>query len=104
MTTPPAAPDDGQHVCKPGASVFYCPTAGETESDCHGGFDVCCGRPDLHQQLVPCGLAVLKRPHNAHPWEPQPGMLAGEPTTVPGPLWGPPGYRTGDFPGATVSQ
>lgn len=72
--TPPAEPDDDQHVCKPGASVYYCPTAGETESDCHGGFDVCCGRIDLHQQLVPCSLAVLKRPHNAHPWEPQPGM------------------------------
>lgn len=37
------------HVCKPGATVYYCPTSGETESDCHGGFDVCCDRPDLHQ-------------------------------------------------------
>jgi hypothetical protein len=45
-----AAPDDG-HVCKPGASIYYCPTGGEAESDCHGGFDVCCDRPDLHQPL-----------------------------------------------------
>ncbi|MEV5703127.1 hypothetical protein AB0L55_37305 [Streptomyces anthocyanicus] len=37
------------HVCKPGASVYYCPTSGETESNCHGGFDACCDRPDLHQ-------------------------------------------------------
>lgn len=44
----PAAETEA-HVCKPGASVYYCPTSGETESDCHGGFDVCCDRPDLHQ-------------------------------------------------------
>ena len=37
------------HVCKPGASVYHCPTSGQTESDCHGGFTTCCGRPDLHQ-------------------------------------------------------
>ncbi|WP_037805184.1 hypothetical protein, partial [Streptomyces sp. NRRL F-5135] len=41
-----------EHVCKPGASLYYCPTAGEVESDCHGGFDVCCGRPDLHQSVT----------------------------------------------------
>ncbi|MFJ3699548.1 hypothetical protein ACIPW9_36400 [Streptomyces sp. NPDC090052] len=39
------------HVCKPGATTYYCPTVGEIESDCHGGFDVCCARPDLHQPL-----------------------------------------------------
>jgi hypothetical protein len=50
--TTPAA--DDQHVCKPGASLYYCPTAGETESDCHGGFDVCCDRPDLHQPVRLC--------------------------------------------------
>lgn len=37
------------HTCKPGASTYYCPTSGETESDCHGGFTTCCDRPDLHQ-------------------------------------------------------
>lgn len=37
-----------EHVCKPGAGLYYCPTAGEIESDCHGGFDVCCGKPELH--------------------------------------------------------
>lgn len=70
--------DDGYadelHVCKPGASVYYCPTCGETESDCHGGFDVCCDRPDLHQQLVSCSFASLQQPHDGHSWEPQPGM------------------------------
>ena len=43
--TAPEAP----HTCKPGASTYYCPTSGETESDCHGGFTTCCDRPDLHQ-------------------------------------------------------
>jgi hypothetical protein len=37
------------HTCKPGASTYYCPTSGQTESDCHGGFTTCCDRPDLHQ-------------------------------------------------------
>lgn len=39
------------HVCKPNATTYYCPTVGETESDCHGGFDVCCARPELHQPI-----------------------------------------------------
>lgn len=47
MTEQPT-PDD-EHVCKPGASIYYCPTAGEIESDCHGGFDVCCDKPELHR-------------------------------------------------------
>lgn len=51
--TTPAAPDD-VHVCNPGATTYYCPTAGETESDCHGGFDTCCDRPDLHQPVRLC--------------------------------------------------
>ncbi|MGW1468483.1 hypothetical protein ACWCPT_29575 [Streptomyces sp. NPDC002308] len=49
--TEQAPPDDEVHVCKPGATTYYCPTAGEVESDCHGGFDVCCAHPELHQQL-----------------------------------------------------
>ncbi|WP_030764824.1 DUF6085 family protein [Streptomyces sp. NRRL F-2664] len=36
------------HVCKPGASTYFCPTAGEVESDCHGGFDQCCSHPEQH--------------------------------------------------------
>lgn len=62
------------HTCTPGATVYYCPTANDTESDCHGGFDVCCARPDLHQQLIPCSLAHCHKAHQAHSWEPQPGM------------------------------
>ncbi|MFB7359608.1 hypothetical protein [Streptomyces gardneri] len=42
-----------EHVCRPGASVYYCPTIGELESDCHGGFDTCCSHPDLHRVLDP---------------------------------------------------
>ncbi|MEU3613449.1 hypothetical protein ABZ725_14195 [Streptomyces sp. NPDC006872] len=49
-------PDTAEHVCKPGAARYFCPTSGKTESACHGGFDVCCDRPDLHQ------LAGLERP------------------------------------------
>lgn len=40
------------HVCKPGASTYFCPTSGETESGCHGGFGVCCDRPELHAPAV----------------------------------------------------
>jgi hypothetical protein len=43
--------DDEPHVCKPGSTVYFCPTSGETESDCHGGFDVCCSAPELHRPL-----------------------------------------------------
>ncbi|MFJ7990268.1 hypothetical protein [Streptomyces sp. NPDC096351] len=42
-----------EHVCRPDATVYYCPTAGEVESDCHGGFDTCCSRPELHRFLDP---------------------------------------------------
>ncbi|WP_371634455.1 hypothetical protein OG693_39385 (plasmid) [Streptomyces sp. NBC_01259] len=54
MTDQPPA-ETGPHVCKPGATVYYCPTVGETESDCHGGFDVCCESPELHQPFPRCG-------------------------------------------------
>lgn len=36
------------HVCKPSAGYYYCPTSARVESDCHGSFDVCCDRPELH--------------------------------------------------------
>lgn len=51
MVAQPPPPDD-EHICKPGAQVYFCPTSGETESDCHGGFDVCCARPDLHRPVT----------------------------------------------------
>jgi hypothetical protein len=35
-----------QHVC---SEPYYCPTAGEMESCLHGGFDICCNRPELHR-------------------------------------------------------
>lgn len=62
------------HTCKPDTTVYYCPTADDTESDCHGGFDVCCAATDLHQQLIPCSLVVARQGHQAHSWEPQPGV------------------------------
>ncbi|MFE7972980.1 hypothetical protein [Streptomyces shenzhenensis] len=43
--------DKTEHQCKPGATIYYCPTSGEIESDCHGGFDQCCDRPDLHRPV-----------------------------------------------------
>jgi hypothetical protein len=72
--TTPAADQPETHVCKPGATVYFCPAAGETESDCHGGFDICCGHPELHQPLLQCSHAHLRQAHGAHSWEPQPGM------------------------------
>lgn len=50
-TPEPEAPEE--HVCKPGATLYYCPEAGEVESDCHGGFDVCCSSPERHIQVNP---------------------------------------------------
>jgi hypothetical protein len=42
------------HACKTTATTYYCPTSGQTESDCHGGFDQCCDRPELHRVASPC--------------------------------------------------
>lgn len=35
--------------------AYFCPTSGEIECARHGGFDVCCDRPDLHQPLPAVG-------------------------------------------------
>lgn len=40
--------------------MYYCPTSNEVEDDEHGGFDVCCDRPDLHDPLTPDELLSLK--------------------------------------------
>jgi hypothetical protein len=44
-----------EHVCQ----TYYCPSAGEIESACHGGFDVCCEAPEKH---VPADQAPLPPP------------------------------------------
>lgn len=31
------------------AGLYFCPTSGDVEDPRHGGFDVCCDRPDLHR-------------------------------------------------------
>lgn len=31
--------------------LYFCPTSGDVECPHHGGFDVCCSRPDLHQPI-----------------------------------------------------
>lgn len=36
----------GQDACQP---VYWCPVGGEYESPCHGGFDTCCSKPNLHR-------------------------------------------------------
>src|SRR5690349_18192734 len=51
-TAEPEAPEE-EHVCTPGATLYYCPTAGEVESSCHGGFDVCCSAPEKHILIDP---------------------------------------------------
>lgn len=59
----PAATDatEPEHVCKPGATTYFCPASGETESDCHGGFDQCCDRPDLHRPIAETGACPACR-------------------------------------------
>lgn len=52
---------DPEHVCRPGASLYYCPASGAAESDCHGGFGTCCDQPDRHQPLLLTGEHVLDR-------------------------------------------
>jgi hypothetical protein len=49
----PEAPEEPEHVCAPGATLYYCPIAGEVESSCHGGFDACCSAPEQHVQVDP---------------------------------------------------
>lgn len=39
------------HVCKPGATVYFCPASNRIESDCHGGFDTCCDQPNRHRPV-----------------------------------------------------
>jgi hypothetical protein len=46
---------DEPHACRPGAGYYWCPTAGEVESDCHGGFGICCDQPERHEPLAMCG-------------------------------------------------
>lgn len=42
----PCVVNGGQRTCEPN---YFCPTSGEVESSCHGGFDVCCNRPECHE-------------------------------------------------------
>lgn len=74
MTDQPTPDEDQPHVCKPGAMTYYCLATAKIESDCHGGFDVCCDQTELHQLLLKCSLAHLRQAHPPHAWEPQPGM------------------------------
>lgn len=46
-----------------GADMFWCPRVGRMECPTHGGFKVCCDRPDRHTALVdfePQAKAILK--------------------------------------------
>ncbi|MGW5003290.1 hypothetical protein ACWEP8_37180 [Streptomyces hydrogenans] len=47
------------HTCPPAAGTYFCPTSGALESPCHGGFDVCCARPDLHEPILALAEAGL---------------------------------------------
>lgn len=44
ISVPPGVGDD----CR----LYFCPTSGHVECPTHGGFDVCCNRPDLHQPIT----------------------------------------------------
>ncbi|NED75340.1 hypothetical protein G3I51_24055 [Streptomyces sp. SID9944] len=98
VTDQPAPDDLDEHVCKPCASIYYCPAAGEIESDCHGGFDICRGQPERHQTVLPCAPASLHQSHAAHEWEPQPGMT---PVHCPGHEQA--GTEETDQPGAVLA-
>lgn len=74
---PPTSQEEADnHVCKPGATTYYCPTAGEVESDCHGGFDTCCAAPRLHMPINDSDLLAeverlateLHRSEDARAW------------------------------------
>jgi hypothetical protein len=68
LGNPRQPPRAEEHVCKPGAGLYYCPTAGEVESDCHGGFDTCCDRPDLHRPIPTCAHCEQEIEHKMiHP-------------------------------------
>lgn len=41
--------------------AYYCPTAGEDECGEHGGFDICCGHPELH-------IPYVNAPDTGHLW------------------------------------
>lgn len=55
-------------TCNPCEPLYWCPTAGQMESPCHGGFDTCCDRPDLHQDVCACGCGEVILPTDNHPW------------------------------------
>jgi len=77
------------HVCKPGATVYFCPTSGQTESDCHGGFEQCCDRLDLHRPVTE-SIAVTS--DCEHHYETR--ILGGHPITVRACIF----CRTPDWP------
>jgi hypothetical protein len=51
-----------EHVCE----RYFCPAAGEVESACHGGFDVCCSRPELHEPIEMCDCGHPLFEHNVY--------------------------------------
>lgn len=40
------------HCAEHEGDLYFCPTSGEVESPCHGGFDVCCDKPELHRAVI----------------------------------------------------
>lgn len=66
----PAATEatEPEHVCRPGAATYFCPTSGDTESDCHGGHDRCCDRPDLHRPADDAATALAEILARLHPY------------------------------------
>ena len=57
--------DQPSAVLPPDSGPYYCPESGEVEDPRHGGFDVCCGRPDLHAPMVGRDLALFAGPDQA---------------------------------------
>jgi len=72
------------HVCKPDAIAYYCPTSGETESNCHGGFDACCDQPDLHQPATGARQPVISCSHDPERHGPEAGCIECRCTSTTG--------------------
>lgn len=56
-TGKPSARSIDEIIDQLACDAYYCPTSGEDECAVHGGFDVCCAHPELHEytdDIRPC--------------------------------------------------
>lgn len=58
----PCVANGGSRPCEPN---YFCPTSGEVESPCHGGFDTCCNRPEGHRAAPSSPVQEVDGFHNS---------------------------------------